>query len=97
MIEAVAQPVLIVAIREVEAAVGATALGTEVGRHRSGKRRLHQVVQLQALDALGVELLGGVVQTGWLEALADDLELGKAFGHRLPFAEYGEVVLHAAL
>ena len=97
MIEAVAQPALIVTLREVEAAVGATTLGTEVRRHRGGIGGLHQVVQLQALDALGIELLGGVVQTGVLETLADEFQLGQPFCHGIPFPEHGEVVLHAAL
>lgn len=59
-----AQPVFIITIREVEAAVGATALGTEVSGYGGRVGGFHQVIQLQALNALGVELAGGIVETG---------------------------------
>ena len=75
----------------------ATAFGTEVGGYRSCVSRFHQVVQLQTLDALGVELAGGVIQTGVFQTLADHLQLLKPFRHRVTFTEYREVVLHAFL
>ncbi len=66
----------------VEAAVCATALGTEVGRHGGGIRGLHQVIQLRALDALGVEL-AGIVRRAFFRRSRITFS-SPALGHRTP-------------
>ena len=74
-----------------------TAFGTEVGRNSRCIRRFHQVIQFQALNALGVELAGSVIQTGIFQTLADNFQLLKPFRHRITFTEDREVMLHTFL
>ncbi len=64
-----AQPVFIITIREAKR-LWAPRLGTEVSGYGGRVGGFHQVIQLQALNALGVELAGEYLETGVFQALA---------------------------
>ena len=92
-----AQPVLVVAILEVFAGMGATGLGTGIGGDGSGLGHFQQVLQLQRFDARGVEGLALVGDLDVGDTLTQISQLSDTFLHVLAGAEHTEVVLHAAL
>src|SRR5438552_2613459 len=72
------QPMVVIALREIIARVGTTALQTGGGGDDGGKRHLHHVFQLQCFDAGGVKHVTMVAQYGVLQALLNSLNLSHA-------------------
>ena len=95
--ERVLHPVLVVAIREVLAGVRAAALGAVRRRGHGGDRLVHEVVELQRLDQVGVPDHRAVGDRDVRQAAPDLRQAGDALVQRLAGAEDRGVALHHAL